>query len=133
MKGFKGLMIKIALEILFLLALMLCMIIYASAGEMLKGRATVYSLDGLTKKGTQTSWGVCASGNKNLYGKTVILYQRLPDGTKGDAIGIYRVEDSGCDDDVIDIWCPEKYQQKIIDRTYENGCEGKIYIQIVED
>lgn len=100
--------------------------------DMLKGRATVYSVKGTTAMGTQTEWGVCASGNQELIGKLVVIFQRLPDGTRGDAIGIYRVEDTGCKKEVIDIWCPIEYQQKIINKTYEKGCEGRIYIQIVE-
>lgn len=102
------------------------------AQELVKGQATVYSLQGKTKLGTQTRYGVVASGNKELLGKTVIVYQRLPGDKIGDCLGIYTVEDTGCKKEVIDIWCPVELQQKIIDKTYENGCKGKIYIQIVE-
>ena len=100
--------------------------------EDLKGKATVYSLSGKTVLGTETRYGICATGNKELLGKYVILYQRLPDDKKGECLGIFSVEDTGCKKDVIDIWCPIEYQKMIIDKTYENGCQGKIYIQIVE-
>ena len=97
--------------------------------EDLKGRATVYSLQGKTALGTDTRYGICATGNKELLGKYVILYQRLPDDKKGECLGIFSVEDTGCKKDVIDIWCPIEYQKMIIDRTYENDCDGRIYIQ----
>ena len=102
------------------------------AQELIKGHATVYSLEGTTKMGTQTRIGVCATGNKELLGKQIVVYQRLPDNSVGNAIGIYTVEDTGCNPNVIDLWYPNCIKDKVIDRTYENGCEGKIYIQIVE-
>lgn len=102
------------------------------AQELIKGRATVYSLEGTTKMGTQTRIGMCASGNKELIGKQIVVYQRLPDNSKGEALGIYTVEDTGCKENVVDLWYPECLSDKVIDRTYENGCSGKVYIQIVE-
>ena len=102
------------------------------AKELIKGYATVYSLEGTTKLGTQTRIGMCASGNKELLGKQIVVYQRLPDNSVGNAIGIYTVEDTGCNRNVIDLWYPTCIKDKVIDRTYENNCEGKIYIQIVE-
>ena len=100
--------------------------------DFLKGHATVYSLNGTTATGTPVRWGVCASGNRALLGKLVIVYQRLPDDSVGDVIGIYSVEDTGCKSSVIDIWCPKEYQKIIINKTWEKGCKGKIYIQVVE-
>lgn len=102
------------------------------ADEPYKGYATVYSDVGKTAIGTDTRYGICASGRKELLGRYVVLYQRLPNDSKGDCLGIFRVEDTGCKKDVIDIWCPKEYQRKIIDRTYDNGSNGKIYIQVVE-
>lgn len=101
------------------------------AQELIKGRATVYSIEGTTKMGTQTRIGVCASSDKNLIGKQIVVYQRRPDNSKGDALGIYTVEDTGCRENVIDLWYPECISDKVIAKTYEDGCEGKIYIQIV--
>lgn len=100
--------------------------------NFIKCRATVYSLKGKTAMGTPVRWGVCASGNKNLLGKSIIIYQRLPDDSIGDAIGVYSIEDTGCGSEVIDIWCPEEYQKAIINKTWEKGCNGKIYVQIVD-
>ena len=102
-----------------------------NAQELIKGRATVYSAEGTTKTGTQTRIGMCASGDKELIGKQVVVYQRLPDNSKGEALGIYTVEDTGCKSNVIDLWYPESISDKVVARTYENGCEGKVYIQIV--
>ena len=100
--------------------------------DLIKGRATVYSDEGITKIGTQTRIGMCATGNKELIGKQIVVYQRLPDDSKGEAIGIYTVEDTGCKENVVDLWYPKCLSNKVIDRTYENGCNGKVYIQIVE-
>ena len=116
-------------------ALMLGLLITStpvSAQELIKGRATVYSDEGTTKTGTQTRIGMCASGNKELIGKQIVVYQRLPDNSKGDALGIYKVEDTGCKEHVVDLWYPKSLSDKVIDKTYENGCDGKVYIQIVE-
>lgn len=114
------------------LLLALCITVPVHAKELIKGRATVYTLNGTTKMGTDTCYGVCATGNKDLLGKYVILYQRLPDNSKGDVIGIYRVEDTGCKKEVIDIWCPnDMYKDMIINKTYENGCSGKIWIDVI--
>ena len=100
--------------------------------NLIKGRVTVYSNEGITKTGTQTRIGMCASGNIELIGKQIVVFQRLPDDSKGDAIGIYTVEDTGCKEIVIDLWYPKCISNKVIDKTYENGCNGKIYIQVVE-
>jgi len=114
------------------LLLALCIATPVHAQELIKGRATVYSLEGKTAMGTPVRLGVCASGNKELLGKTIIIYQRKPDDTIGDCLGIYSVEDTGCKKEVIDIWCPKELQKPIINKTWENGCKGKIYIQVME-
>lgn len=113
-------------------ALMICTPAAVKAEELMKGRATVYSLSGKTKMNTDVHYGICATGNMDLYGKYIIIYQRKPDNTKGDCLGIYHVEDTGCKKEVIDIWCPVEWQNMIINKTYENGCEGKIFIQVLE-
>ena len=100
--------------------------------NLIKGHATVYSLNGTTATGTPVRFGVCASGNRKLLGKFVILYQRLPDDSIGDLLGVYSVEDTGCKSNVIDIWCPKEWQRPIINRTWENGCRGRIYYQVID-
>ena len=102
------------------------------AQELMRGHATVYSLEGKTAMGTRTRIGVCATGNRELLGKLVAVYQRKPDDSLGELIGIYSVEDTGCKSNVIDIWCPKEHQKTIINKTWENGCKGKIYIQTIE-
>ena len=102
-----------------------------SANELAMGNATVYSLGGKTAMGTPVRYGICATGNKAWLGKTCIVYQRLPDNTIGDVIGIYTIEDTGCKSNVIDIWCPRDLQKVIINKTYEKGCKGRIWIQII--
>lgn len=117
-----------------LIASLLCIVALATPihAEELKGRVTVYSTTGKTASCTDARYGICATGNKELLGKYVILYQRLPDESKGDFLGIYHVEDTGCKKEVIDVWCPVEKQKLFIDKTYENGCQGKIYIKVVE-
>lgn len=96
-----------------------------------KMRATAYCYEGRTYTGKPVRKGICAAGNKDLIGKTVILYQRLPNGDIGDYIGIYEVEDTGCNEYVIDVWMPEAECQDFMRTVYENGCGGKIWVQVV--
>lgn len=103
----------------------------AQAAEIIKAHATVYSYNGMTASGTPTRYGIAASGNKDLLGKQIAVYQRQPDDKPGELIGIYTVEDTGCGKNIIDIWCPEHLQKAIIAKTYENGCKGKVYLQII--
>lgn len=100
---------------------------------LIKARATAYCLQGITASGQEVRKGICASGNKDYFGKTVVMYQRLPDGTIGEIIGIYEVLDTGCNKHVIDVWCPDLDEcQEFMNRVYEDGCQGKVFIQIKE-
>ena len=99
---------------------------------MYKMHATAYCLDGITASGAPVRKGICATGDKRHLGETAILYQRLPDGSIGEIIGIYEVADTGCSEYVIDVWCPEAECQAFMDRVYEDGCKGKIYVQFLE-
>lgn len=94
-------------------------------------RATAYNLHGITATGTETRAGICASGIKELLGREVAIYQRLPSGDRGELIGVYTVEDTGCSPYVIDVWTEDV--KAFADRTYKDGCEGKIYIEILEE
>lgn len=100
--------------------------------ELIKGHATAYCLDGMTASGTAVRKGICASGHRDWLGKTCILYQRLPDGRVGDMIGIYEIEDIGCKETVIDVWRPEDECQDFMDKVYEDGCGGHVWIQLIE-
>lgn len=100
---------------------------------LIKKRATAYCLKGITSTGTQVRSGVAASGDQELIGKTIVMYQRLPGDKVGKIIGIYQVEDSGCSKHVIDVWHEDLERcQQFMDTVYEDGCQGKIYIQIWE-
>lgn len=104
----------------------------ADEPQLLKMHATAYCLEGITASGKEVREGICASGRKELVGKTCILYQRLPDGRIGRFLGIYEIEDTGCNEYVIDVWTPENECQDFMDRVYEDGCGGKVYVQIIE-
>lgn len=105
---------------------------YAAEVPLIKAHATAYCLDGMTASGTAVRKGICASGHRDWLGKTCILYQRLPDGRVGDMIGIYEIEDTGCKETVIDVWCPEDECQDFMDKVYEDGCGGHVWIQLIE-
>lgn len=93
--------------------------------------ATAYCLDGTTASGMHTTYGVCATGNRALLGNEAILYQRLPDGSKGKYIGTFIIEDTGCSDCVIDVWRPNLTEcQEFMDLVYEDGCQGKIWVEL---
>lgn len=109
--------------------------ISASAEDtgLIKMRATAYKLQGVTASGQPVRYGVCATGRSEWLGKTVVMYQRLPDGSVGELIGIYECLDTGCSQYVIDVWKPDLDEcQAFMDRVYEDGCNGKVYIQLFE-
>lgn len=105
--------------------------------KIMEAHATAYCVSGTTYSGQETREGICA-GKKEWIGKTIIVYQKLPGGEIGDLIGYYECLDTGKTNGlktgkVIDIWCPDlEACQKLMDRVYENGCKGKIYIQVLE-
>ncbi len=100
--------------------------------NLIKAHATAYCLPGKTASGTEVREGICAMSDSSLIGMTAVVYQRLPDGNIGDYIGTYEIEDTGCSDNVIDVWCTEEDCQGFMDSVYENGCKGKVYVQIVD-
>lgn len=89
-----------------------------------------------TANGNRVRLGICA-GSDEYFRKTIIMYQRKPDGSVGDYIGVFECLDKGGTDDIkngktIDVWRPEDKYQEFIDFTYENGCKGNIYIQVID-
>ena len=110
---------------------------YYDESAMIKSRATAYYLDGVTANGTDVREGICA-GRDEWFGKTIIVYQRLPGDKVGELIGIYESLDKGGTEAikngwVIDIWQPDlEACQELMDRVYEDGCEGKIFIQVLD-
>lgn len=105
----------------------------AEEPQLIMMRCTAYCIHGTTASGTPTRIGICATGKKELLGKTVILYRRLPDNEIGDYLGVYEVEDTGCNTNVIDIWQPDLDScQKVMDSVYEQNAAGRIYVQVIE-
>ena len=101
--------------------------------QLIKMRATAYCLDGITASGEPVRRGICASGHKDWLGKTVVLYQRLPNDGIGQIIGIYEVKDTGCKETVIDIWQPTLDDcQEVMNRVYEDGCQGRIWCEVLD-
>lgn len=137
----------IMLVILGLWILFLCtMFVRANAeelsqptDEMIKGFATAYNgPTDYTCTGDEVREGICG-GCRDYLGKTIILYQRLPDNSVGDMIGIYECLDTGTgtqgfqEGRVIDVWKSDKEAiQEFADLIYSNGCQGKVWIQVID-
>ena len=106
--------------------------------ELIKGYATAYNgPTDTTCTGKKVRKGICG-GCSDYIGKTIILYQRLPGDQIGQIIGIYECEDTGTGTDafregrLIDVWCEDMDAcQEFMDRIYEDGCKGHVYIEII--
>lgn len=109
------------------------------ANELIKGYVTVYTSkpNEITSTGNKVREGICAS-SKEYEGKTIIVYQRMPDNSIGDVLGIYECLDTGGtkgikEGIVVDVWKPDnESKDEFINRSYENDCEGKIWIQVLD-
>lgn len=107
--------------------------------ELIKGYATAYNgPTDYTCTGKPVHKGICG-GCQAYIGKTIILYQRLPGDEIGQILGIFECEDTGPSTDafkegrLIDVWCEDlEACQKFMDRVYEDGCQGKVFIQVLE-
>lgn len=107
--------------------------------ELIKGYATAYNgPTEYTCTGDHVRKGICG-GCEAYLGKTIILYQRLPGDQIGQIIGIYECLDTGSGTDafregrLIDIWCEDMDAcQEFMNKVYEDGCKGHVFIQIVE-
>lgn len=110
----------------------------AKEPDLIKGYATAYYQTGKTATGIETHEGICAS-SRDRFGKAIILYKRLPNGDVGDYIGTYECQDTGGNPGikkgtVIDIWCDGLDAcQDFMDLVYEDGCQGKVYIQVIDE
>ena len=101
--------------------------------NMVQMKATAYCLHGTTYTGKHTRHGIAATGNKKLLGMTAIVYQRLPDGQIGDCIGIYEIEDTGCKENVIDVWCEDLDEcQDFMDAVYADGCKSNVWCELID-
>ena len=95
--------------------------------------ATAYCLHGKTYTGKHTRKGIAATGDKSLVGMTVLVYQQLPDGSMGEYIGLYEVEDTGCKTGVLDVWCEDLDEcQEFMDLVYRNDCKSKVYCRFIK-
>lgn len=105
--------------------------------DLIKGHATAYCLPGTTASGSKVRDGICA-GSEEYFGKTIILYQRLPGDKVGDLIGIYECLDKGGSEGirkgkVVDIWCEDLNAcQEFMNLIYEDDCHGKVFIQVTD-
>ena len=106
--------------------------------ELIKGFATAYNgPTDTTCTGDKVRKGICG-GCKAYLGKTIILYQRLPNDEVGQIIGIYECLDTGTGTEgfqqgkVIDVWCPEDELQDFMNRVYEDDCHGKVWIEVLD-
>lgn len=98
---------------------------------LLPMHATAYCQTGYTASGMYTEYGVCATGNRALIGNEAIVYQRLPDGSKGKYIGTYLIADTGCSNSVIDVWQADLSEcQDFMDIVYADDCKGHIYVEL---
>lgn len=101
--------------------------------KMHKLNATAYCLQGITYTGKKVRNGIAASGRKEWLGMTALVYQRMPDDSMGDLIGIYEIEDTGCSEYVLDIWCSDLDRcQDFMDAVYEDGCQGRVYVEVIK-
>ena len=109
----------------------------ADEPTLIKGYATAYCQTGTMASGQETRDGVCAMAKKYI-GCVIVVYQRLPDDSIGECIGMYECLDTGGtkgikSGKVVDVWQPDLDAcQDFMDRVYEDGCQGKVYIQIIE-
>jgi 3D (Asp-Asp-Asp) domain-containing protein len=107
------------------------------ADDFIKGHSTAYCLQGITRSGEMTHEGICAGAKKYL-GKTIEIYQRLPDNSLGCHLGTFECKDTGNTKAIkngtcIDVWMSNKDMcQQWMNKVYADGCKGKIYFKIIE-
>lgn len=105
--------------------------------QLIKCKATAYCLPGTMANGNKVHEGACASNR--YFGKTIVMYKRLPGDVLGEYIGTYVAEDKGGTEAikkgwVIDVWRPNLEEcQAFMNLVYEDGCKGNIYILVKEN
>lgn len=110
-----------------------------SQPTLIKGYATAYIGESeYTYTGDRVREGICG-GCEAYIGKTIVLYQRLPNDEVGNIIGIYECLDTGMGTEgfkqgkVIDVYKPNLDEcQAFMDLIYTNGAKGKVFIQIID-
>lgn len=134
MKGYIKLLIRV---ISVSIVILVTSINIVEADELIKGTSTAYCLNGITRSGEMTHEGICAGAKKYL-GKTIEIYQKLPDGSVGEYLGTFECKDTGKTKAIksgkcIDVWFPDKQKcQEWMNKVYKDGCKGKIYFRIIE-
>lgn len=120
-----------------------CLIGFTSYADsqptLIKGYATAYIGESeYTCTGDKVREGICG-GCKDYIGKTIVLYQRLPNDEVGRILGIYECLDTGTGTEgfqqgrVIDVYQPTLEEcQDFMNLIYEDGCQGRVYIQIFD-
>lgn len=120
-----------------------CLIGFTSYADsqptLIKGYATAYIGESeYTYTGDKVREGICG-GCKDYIGKTIVLYQRLPNDEVGRILGIYECLDTGTGTEgfqqgrVIDVYQPSLEEcQDFMNLIYEDGCQGRVYIQIFD-
>ena len=123
-----------------LFSLLCCYNGYAKTNDiddLKKGCSTAYCLQGTTASGEKVRSGICAGSEKYL-GKTIVIYQRLPDGSVGNQLGVFDCKDTGGTDAIksgycIDVWFPDHDTCKgWMNLVYKDGCKGNIYFKVVD-
>lgn len=96
-------------------------------------QGTAYCLHGITASGHPTRAGICATGKPEWLGKTVVMYQRLPNNKLGQFLGYYEVLDTGCHKNVIDVWQEDEEDcQEFMNLLYKDNAQGHVYIQVID-
>ena len=125
------------------LLIAMCLIGFTSYADeeptLIKGYATAYVGDSdTTCTGDKVREGICG-GCKDYIGKTIVLYQRLPNDEVGAILGIWECLDTGTGTEgfrqgrVIDVYQPSLEEcQDFMDLIYEDGCKGKVWIQVID-
>lgn len=106
---------------------------------LIRGYATAYIGESeYTCTGDKVREGICG-GCKAYLGKTIILYQRLPNDEVGQILGIWECLDTGTGTEgfqqgrVIDVYKPTLEEcQEFMNLIYTNNAKGKVWIQVVE-
>ena len=125
------------------LLIAMCLIGFTSYADeeptLIKGYATAYVGDSdTTCTGDKVRKGICG-GCKDYIGKTIVLYQRLPNDEVGVILGIWECLDTGTGTEgfqqgrVIDVYQPSLEEcQDFMNLIYEDGCQGKVWIQVID-
>ena len=125
------------------LLIAMCLIGFTSYADeeptLIKGYATAYIGESeYTCTGDKVRKGICG-GCKDYIGKTIVLYQRLPNDEVGAILGIWECLDTGTGTEgfqqgrVIDVYQPTLEEcQDFMNLIYEDGCKGKVWIQVID-